>query len=475
MGSLALALLFAAPPGPTLPPPQYTAGDRVAYAGEVVETSNRFDLPYRRQTRLDVTLFVLTASPSFADVAVLTRLTPLDDPTIAAAIKTVAGTRPTATGAAVRLDLLRVDRRGRASSLRPAAGLPLTLTSRTPMLPVPPLPLDGPPVVELGLFVLRPEEAPVIGTTWDESAGDRPPLRWAAERTAVWDGAEVIEVTALQQTATFTNPLPGKPGWKRHDRVWVSPADGLVRVLERRVERTDGIGPIGQVEVKYQMTAPPVPHRGDSYAAARKEIEHAVSFAVQAETARGRDLELLRVRIDRHRADHPAGEFRAAVDAVSRRLDAIARGELPAVVAPAGLPTIGNPVPDVAIANVLTGENVRLSAVRGRPLVAIFYKPLSETSAGTLVVADALAKRFPEVRILPLAVFADTSIATAQRTKLALTVPVYDGTPAVTPFGVDTFPRFLLIDAGGVLRWQFEGFGPEVGFLVKAEVEKAGK
>jgi hypothetical protein len=223
------------------------------------------------------------------------------------------------------------------------------------------------------------------------------------------------------------------------------------------------------------MTDPPVPHRGDGYAALRREVEHAVAFAALAESAKGRDIDLLRARIDRYRRDHPAGEFRPAVDSAERRLEAVARGELPAVTAATGPPQLGQAVPDVTLAEVGGGAETRLLAVRGRPTVAIVYKPRSETSAGALAVADALARRFPTVRVVPLAVFADREAAAGQRAELKLTLPVYEGSAAVGPFGIDTFPRFLLIDADGVLRWQFEGFGPEVGYLVRGELERPGK
>ena len=76
---------------------------------------------------------------------------------------------------------------------------------------------------------------------------------------------------------------------------------------------------------------------------------------------------------------------------------------------------------------------------------------------------------------MPLAVYADPGAAAVQRTGLKLTVPVWDGGSARPVYAVDTFPRFLVIDPGGVLRWQFEGYGPEVGFLVKTELEKVLK
>ena len=39
-------------------------------------------------------------------------------------------------------------------------------------------------------------------------------------------------------------------------------------------------------------------------------------------------------------------------------------------------------------------------------------------------------------------------------------------------FGVETFPRFVVLDGAGVVRWVFRGVGAETGYLVCREVEK---
>jgi hypothetical protein len=87
---LALALATA---GPKLPPPAFVAGDEIVYAGVIHEASERSDLTYRRRTAVEVRLFVLSSAAGSADVAVMTSLTPQDDPAIASAVKSVAGRR----------------------------------------------------------------------------------------------------------------------------------------------------------------------------------------------------------------------------------------------------------------------------------------------------------------------------------------------------------------------------------------------
>jgi hypothetical protein len=68
--------------------------------------------------------------------------------------------------------------------------------------------------------------------------------------------------------------------------------------------------------VSCTLTTPPTPNRGDGYAAIRKEVEAAVSFAAELDAGRAtRLLERLDVFEQRHRET----PYRAALEAVRRR------------------------------------------------------------------------------------------------------------------------------------------------------------
>ncbi|MFO0805972.1 MAG: hypothetical protein U0791_22940 [Gemmataceae bacterium] len=54
---------------------------------------------------------------------------------------------------------------------------------------------------------------------------------------------------------------------------------------------------------------------------------------------------------------------------------------------------------------------------------------------------------------------------------LRLDEAVLDGTSAVEAYGIESFPRFFVVDSAGVLRWTFAGVGNETGFLVREQVE----
>jgi hypothetical protein len=104
--------------------------------------------------------------------------------------------------------------------------------------------------------------------------------------------------------------------------------------------------------------------------------------------------------------------------------------------------------------------------------VLVFFMPGQETAELSLCVADALAKRYgSRIAVAPLAVFADAALAAKDKERRRLTVAVHDGSPAVEAYGVESFPRFLVVDRDGVVRWAFAGVGAETGYLVREQVD----
>jgi hypothetical protein len=130
-------------------------------------------------------------------------------------------------------------------------------------------------------------------------------------------------------------------------------------------------------------------------------------------------------------------------------------------------PEPGQVTPEVRV------EGFRLADNRGKPIVLVFLKPDGETTDLTLAVSDALEKRYGgKVAVVPLVACGEVAAAVKARDRLKLTVPLYDGSSAATAYGVETVPRFALIDSAGKVRWTFVGIGGETGFLVREQVDR---
>lgn len=476
--------LLALATGPAADPvalrgPRLAKGDELVYRGEVVETGERV----RKTYTLDVRVFVLAAANAGTDCGVMTVLTPQADATVTQAVKVASGRDPVAAAAApvVRLDLVRVDTRGHVKLLRPAGPPPFEFTDKTPTADPPTVTADGPAAAELGVFLPLPLTAAAVGDTWDTAEADRPPLVWTAARPAVWNGRRVAEVTAVQQTDGYASPAKARHGWKRSETLLV--ADGLAASVSRTVVRRDGSDTVASVSTTLELQ-PSERSVGVKYDRTRADVEAAWAFAADADRLRaGRpkagELEAAGVEVARYleRQATPT-PFRPAVEAAGRRFrTGTAPPVAPRIVIEPSEPEppkVGKVAPDFAVADVTEPTNrVRLSGV-GRPAVVVFFKPNSETSEEALTICEALHRRYGErATVLPLALGGDLIAAGKQRAALKYGVPVWDGAEVAKPYAVASYPRFLLIDGAGTVRWAFDaGVGPEVGSLVKKELEK---
>ncbi len=484
VGLMLLAVLSAVPPeAPSIGSPRLARGDEYVYQGEVLEAGERVDNRFRKKHTFEVRLFVLEAADGTADCVVQTLVRPQVDPLINSPVVVVNAKQ--ALTPSVRIELVRIDARGRVTKLDPPAGPPpLLLGPATFASPAPRFPLDSVPAVELGMFLPLPAKSATLGTTWEMADAGRPPIVWTAAKEAIWNGSRCLEVTAIQQTDGYDDPNKAFAGWKRSDVLWVSPGDGYASVVRRKVERREGGTIVGWVEVNYELR-PPTRYLGTRYADARREAEAAYAFAAELAPLLPRvgkiDPQLFKpklAKIDRFLADHPAPTgFRDAVESVRRRCEAATRGESsPTPTAtdtpPPDPPSVGRPAPDFVAHLVHSAGQFRPSAGRGRPAVLVFYRPQSRTGPATLAVAEALHAAYPaRVTVAALAVSDSADVADRQRQSLRLTLPIADGNPVRTLYGIDTYPKFFVIDAAGNLAWQFDGYGPETGYLVKEELE----
>jgi hypothetical protein len=467
----------------TLSGPRLTRGDELVYRGEVVETSDRVDARFTKKYGLEVRVFVLEAGKRGCDCGVMTSLTPLADAAVQKAVKAASGAAPKAdAAAAVRLDLIRVDDRGHVKVLNPEGKLPLALDDKTPTADRPPLLTDAPSPLELGMFVPLPVKTVGVGDTWDTTEPNRPPVVWATKHTVVWNGRRVADVTGLQQTDGYDTPKTVRHGWQRTEAVYLSPADGVVSALTRTLVRREGVDRVGTVQTTLELQ-PTGRQVGVKYRDTRAEVEAAWVFAAEldqlrTDRAKADVIEAHRREVVRFVESRPTGTgFRPAIDAVLKRYESNAAPPVSVRATPptaVEAPKVGGPAPDFTADDVdKSSHRVRLSAVRGKPAVVVFFKPGSETSEETLTVCEALHRKFADrVTVLPLALGGDLIAASKQRASLKYTVPVFDGTQAQEKYAVRSYPQIFVVDTAGEVKWMFDaGIGPEVGSLVKKELE----
>ena len=480
-GILALALLI-----PTAPPAGLQKGDELTFTGTIEEAVDRPGKRFRRAHTLEIRVLVLEKKDAWADVAVLTLLRRTDDAVTTAAGAITGGTPEKAAPPGARLDFVRVHADGTAHHLLPVGPPPLAFDAKTPARTLPPIPLDSFAPFELGMFPPRPPRS-APDKPWNTASADqtRPAEIWQAQGTGFVTAERCGILVMNQHSATWAKPVGGTTAWHRADAVWVSALDGTARKVHRVIRQRDGLGIelAAWVEVKYQLKDQTrvIGRTFDRY---RRDVETA--FATAADVApflrnpvkHGRKFFELRVqKLDAYLDDADASSpYREALMAVRRQIDAASRGESSSALAPGMLatppkraiwPTAGNLAPD------FTAGDFRLANSRGKPVVLVFFRPGSETTDLSLAIADALHTKYgTRATVVPLAVWGDVAAGLKDRDRRKFKVPVYDGAQAATEYGVESVPRFVVIDGRGVTRWTFAGVGAETGYSTREQLDR---
>lgn len=92
----------------------------------------------------------------------------------------------------------------------------------------------------------------------------------------------------------------------------------------------------------------------------------------------------------------------------------------------------------------------------------IFYNPGSQTAEELLRFAQKVSQKYQsQVTVLGLAMSEDVENVRGQREQLQLTFPILCGTGLRKSYGIDATPKLMLLDAEGIVRGEFIGWGRE--------------
>ena len=215
----------------------------------------------------------------------------------------------------------------------------------------------------------------------------------------------------------------------------------------------------------------------------RSEIMQAHAFSaaaaplLSAPAKNGPQLAALLNRIAYHLDHQPKTPYREAILQVKRRVEAAQRGETPPAVvvvekheAPA-VAALGAPAPDFLAPDLVGAGSFHLRQVLGKPMLLIFYNPASPTASRVLGYAQQMNdSNSKDLTVLTLAVSGDAEAAEEQRADLKMTLPLLDGSGLRTSYSIDGTPKLMLLDASGVLRGEFVGWGRETASEVQQEL-----
>jgi hypothetical protein len=391
-------------------------GQELVYRGQFTEESRGLTVD-RHSYEMESRTFVLETEPETSEVAFLT----------------VLRATGAATGSA-RLELAMVNTRGR---------IKLQLTGLTPRVP-----LDGPPSLEPAGFVELPSQA--VGK-WDVADGSRPPRGWRIDGEEFRGGVRCLKLVGEQEAT----------GWRRTDTVWVTSTTGLVRRLERTIERwPDGVSAGYTSRTEYEL-AESSTFPDQLGADRRREIDQAGEYAHKlaallpqaGRVAPPAAFAALIEKIKHFTADQPATPYRPGVIALRRRAEAAMLGEAPPAEAPDPAtvpPAVGRTAPDFVMTDLIGGTTARLARWRGRPVVLLFVRPDSTAAGPTLRLAADLQSRYADRLHVAVLVVSDES--RARPAWAAAGVPLFAGKDAANLYAATGPSRVVVVDAQGTVR-----------------------
>jgi peroxiredoxin len=444
--------------------PRLYRAQELLYRGSFTEEYFDSRVRLNRAYRLEARVFVLDTPPRGLDVALLTILKS-SDPNHRAAPTVSAGP----AGGSVRLERARVDLQGKVSA-DPGTSLAV--------------PLEGAPTLECGMFVEVPGRVGP-GQTWQTAEEGRPPCAWEAVGPEMVRGTSCFKLVGVQQSDDWGRPRADRAAWRRTDTVWVEPRLGVAYRVERVIERCEPAHrePTQRSVLRYERDF--IRQLAGTFSDdCREEIRQALAFRDRAApllTAPARyaapQLTALLNKINAYLEHQPeTPPYREAVLQVKRLVEAARRGEAPPVpveerpVAPA-VATVGLAAPDFLVANLTGPGSARLRQWLGRPVLLVFYHPASPTAADLLRYAQRLKTTYGErIAVLGMSVSGDVNLIQRQRSALGLTFPVLNGSALRTSYAVET-PKIVLLDAAGVVRGEYLGWGRETPGAVREDLK----
>lgn len=151
---------------------------------------------------------------------------------------------------------------------------------------------------------------------------------WIRSTDESWNGGRVLDLSSTRSSKDFDNLAAAVAGWRRVERLYLSPTDGLPRSYARRIVQREGKSIVTTVDVRLEMKAPIPAGDAISIRHNRREAESAAWFAAEWEriSTEGNKLDpraaqALKAKISQYLVDHqPPTSFRPAIEAVASQV-----------------------------------------------------------------------------------------------------------------------------------------------------------
>jgi hypothetical protein len=437
---------------------------RGTFREEAFSSRVQFNRAYRAETRV----FVLETSVRGAQVAFFTMLKARDPRAASNAPAVNSGP----VSSAVRLEIAQIDPQGK---IQAEPGVSLAV------------PLEGVPTVDCSAFLEVPAGRVAVGDTWETGTEGRPLTVWRVAGVEMVNGTSCVKLAGVQQSDDWNRPRADRSSWRRQDTVWLSPRLGIAYRVERLIEEREPARQEPTMKSFFRADLESsLQYPGPLFESRLQEINQARAFQEAAApllanpTRYSAPLTALLGKINQYLEQQPPTPYREAVLQARRRVEAGLRGETPAtgleltsLQVPVSVAGLGQHAPDFVVSDFNHPEGARLRTWLGRPILMVFFNPTSSTADRVLRYAQQLQTMYgTDLNVLALSVTDEPGPVQHLRDSLKLTLPLLKGSGLRISYAVETTPKLMIIDATGVVRGSYLGWGHETSREVFEELKR---
>ncbi|NBO90748.1 MAG: TlpA family protein disulfide reductase [Planctomycetia bacterium] len=431
--------------------PRFERGVELVYRGSFAEQAAGDKVRFQRVFRFETRFLVLEASASGYELAGMTLLQDKASPR---------------SPGAVRMEKFALSPNGR---IKPTIGVPV----------------EGPPSLEVGMFVELPSGKLSVHQGWETRETGEPSRAWTIAGSEMVLAQNCVKLVSIQVSDTWERPRADRGAWRRIDTLWINSRSGTTIRVERTIEQREPASrdTSRMTTLRYDLESS-LKHLAPLISDRRNEISRALEFRNQANPLlpqplkSSRELAALGRRINAYVDTQPATPYREAVLSVKRHVEAACKGEVVEVgyqEVPREEPTaaVGSLAPDFLATDITGPGSSRLSRFKGKPILMIFYQPRSETAPELLRWAQGINFSLGRyVNVVGMSASDDKADVLRQRSAVGATFPVLHGGGLRRTYGVEATPKMIIIDADGIIRGSFLGWGRETGDVVLAELRR---
>jgi hypothetical protein len=133
---------------------------------------------------------------------------------------------------------------------------------------------------------------------------------------------------------------------------------------------------------------------------------------------------------------------------------------------------VGQPAPEVAAVDLISGETRRLHGGVKQPSLIVLFQPGAATATELLTFTRRLQETSgSRLAVVGLAIGGGAGPVRQLRNDLGLTFPILSGDAVRDIYAADGTPKMVLLDAAGVTRGIWVGWGQETSSVILGELQ----